>query len=142
MKKQLDFMVHYEVELQGWQRCSSGKFTIRAITSNYPPLPTTPPCFSQIFFWRKFWKFSIIFELFDQIFYTPTTKHDISSRSLYVLVFWREVVKSFCFSTKNNSKKWSSCKEYPLCFFLKKNSKNERYFLCFLIKKQQKLTIL
>ena len=28
MKKQLDFLVQYEVELQGWQRRSSGKFTI------------------------------------------------------------------------------------------------------------------
>ena len=28
MKKQLDFLVQYEVEFQGWQRRSSGKFTI------------------------------------------------------------------------------------------------------------------
>ena len=28
MKKQLDFLVQYEEELQGWQRRSSGKFTI------------------------------------------------------------------------------------------------------------------
>eukprot|EP00493_Phyllostaurus_siculus_P023022 UN23356 len=27
MKKQLDFLVQYEVEFQGWQRRSSGKFT-------------------------------------------------------------------------------------------------------------------
>ena len=36
--------------------------------SYYTPL--LPPCFSQFVFARKiFWKFSIIFELFDQIFY-------------------------------------------------------------------------
>ena len=28
MKKQLDFLVQYEVEFQGWQRRSNGKFTI------------------------------------------------------------------------------------------------------------------
>jgi len=28
MKKQLDFLVQYEEEFQGWQRRSSGKFTI------------------------------------------------------------------------------------------------------------------
>ena len=62
--------------------------------SNYPLL------YFANFFGENFWNFSIIFELFDQIFYTPTIKHEISSHLFIFLVFWRGAVKSFVFPQK------------------------------------------